>query len=86
MIIHDYSGVTNTNGVTVTPMSLYYKFVAVRQGEESLSSSPGRLSIYFCSKALVGENRALSFLHVMAMIVTPPCSPDVSFAPSLRPR
>ena len=62
----------------VTPMSLYYKCVAVRQPEQIfLSSSPRWLSIRFFSKALVGEHRPLSFLHGMVMILTPHCSPDV---------
>jgi Family of unknown function (DUF6470) len=66
----------------VTPMSLYYKFVAVHQVQPqnrllTCSSSPRWLGIRFFSKALVGEHRALSFLYDMAMILTPPCSPDV---------
>src|SRR6267142_1753107 len=50
-------------------MSLYYKFVAVRQ-EGFLSSSCRQLGIRFFSKALFGEHRALSFLYGMAMILT----------------
>jgi hypothetical protein len=46
----------------VIPMSLYYKFVTVRQPEERfLSSLPRRLSIHFFSKALVGKHRVLTF-------------------------
>jgi len=50
----------------MTPMSLYYKFVAVRG---FLSSS-----LIICSfpKALVGEHKALSFLWGTTMIMTPP--------------
>ena len=61
-------------------MSLYYKYqyVAVRQ-DGFLSSSPRWLSIRFFSKALAGERRALTFLYGMAIILTPPCSPDFSF-------
>ena len=61
----------------MTPMSLYYKYVAVRQ-EGFLSSS---LSIHPLFKALVGEHRALSG---MAMILTPLCSPDILFFFNMR--
>ena len=53
-----------------TPMSLYYKFVAVRQ-EGRIPQLLAQHS--FLSKALVGEHRALFFLQDMAMIL-PPCS------------
>ena len=45
-----------------------------------LSSLPRWLRIRFFSKALVGEHRALSFLYVMVMIMTLPCSPGILFA------
>jgi hypothetical protein len=76
----NFSGATSAN---VWPQGVY-KFVTVHQ-EGFLSSSPRWLSIHIFSKALVGEHRTLSFLYGMAMILTPPCSPDISFAPSLHP-
>ena len=79
---------SSTNVRPQMSWSLYYKFVAVPQEGLLSSSLTGRwLSIRFFSKALVGEHRTSSFfsLYVMAMIVTPPCSPDVPFAHSLDP-
>jgi len=62
----------------VIPMSLNCKSLSESLSVRKDSSRPGGSAFGFFFKALVGEHRALSFLYGMAMILTLPCSPDVS--------
>jgi hypothetical protein len=64
--------------IVLRPRRLSTISLSLSVGKELFLSSS--LSICFFFKALVGEHRALSY---GAMIMTPPYSPDVSFAHSI---